>query len=102
MRDPVVWGCDLEHNPALAVHSESLIPSPEITVISLDLGTEAIRAVLGGLRFPAPRWRIIAQAQHWGAGHLFLDELGQLPEGTYASLAELCAALKRQRAVPEP
>jgi hypothetical protein len=66
-------------------------------VISLDLHTEGIRVVFGGLRFPASRWQIIAQAQYWGTDHLFLDELGHLPEGTYASLAEVCDALKKQR-----
>jgi hypothetical protein len=70
-------------------------------VISLDLGTEGIRAVLGGLHFPAPRWLIIAQAQYWGADHLFLNELIRLPEGKYASLAEVSAALIKQRAMPQ-
>lgn len=67
-------------------------------MINLDLGTQGIRTVLGGLHFPAPRWLIIAQAQYWGADHLFLNELVRLPEGTYTSLAAVSAALKRQRA----
>lgn len=71
-------------------------------MISLDPGTEGIRAVLGGLHFPAPRWLIIAQAQYWGADHLLLNELVKLPEGKYASLTEVSAALKRLRTMPQP
>jgi hypothetical protein len=35
-------------------------------MISLDLRVEGIRSMLGGLRFPAPRWLIFAKAQSWG------------------------------------
>jgi hypothetical protein len=67
-------------------------------VIGIDLGAVGIREVLAGLRFPAPRWLVIAQAHYWGADAYCIQELNRLPIKTYQTLAEVAAALREQRA----
>jgi uncharacterized protein DUF2795 len=68
-----------------------------VAVISVDLDTVGIREVLAGLRFPAPRWEIIACAHDWGASRSCLAELTDLPAQQYHSLRGVSRALQDQR-----
>jgi hypothetical protein len=54
---------------------------------------ERIRQVLDGLSFPAARWEVLAQADHYGADSVSRAQLSMLPVGTYRGLAEVLAAL---------
>jgi hypothetical protein len=68
-----------------------------LAVISVDLDTVGMRDVLAGLRFPAPRWEVVAHAQNWGASHSCLAELTDLPARRYHSLRGVFHALQAQR-----
>ena len=70
---------------------------------------ERIGQVLVGLSFPAARWQVLAEADHYGADSVSRAQLSTLPIGTYPDLAEVLAALglfvsnRRLRAVrPAP
>ncbi len=65
--------------------------------ISIDLNTVGIREVLAGLPFPAPRWEIVAHAQHWGAAAGCVTELMQLPARDYRDLRDVVGALRARR-----
>jgi hypothetical protein len=65
--------------------------------ISIDPESVGIRDVLAGVRFPAPRWQLVAHAQHWGATPSCITELVALPVRDYRSLADVAAAIAQQR-----
>ena len=67
--------------------------------INLALSGVGIRDVLRGLEFPAPRWRIVAHAQHWGAVDGFIAELMQLPIREYRDLCDVATTLGDRRRV---
>ena len=50
---------------------------------------DRLRFVLNGTSFPAHRWELIAQAEHYGADARTLRELHQLEQRRYASLTEI-------------
>ena len=52
-----------------------------------------IGQVLDGLSFPAARWQVLAQADHYGADSVSRAQLSNLPVRTYPDLAEVLAAL---------
>lgn len=57
---------------------------------------EQLRSVLSELRFPAPRWRILAEASHRGLSPLQCHQLGvELPERVFAHLSEVVATVVR-------
>jgi len=68
-----------------------------VAEISVDLSGVGIREVLSGLGFPAPRWRIVAHAQYWGADDRFVAELMQLPIREYRDLGDLATTLDDRR-----
>lgn len=75
--------------------------------ISIDPDSVGIRDVLAGVRFPAPRWQLVAHAQHWGATPSCITELVTLPVRDYRNLHDVAAAIAQQRSVsaqrpPEP
>lgn len=53
--------------------------------------------VLDGLRFPVPRWRVLAQADAWGVGGSLRLWLTDLPEGSYAGVHTVVAEIRRSR-----
>lgn len=70
---------------------------------------ERIGQVLVGLSFPAARWQVLAEADHYGADSVSRAQLLTLPVRIYPDLAEVLAALglfvanRRLRAVrPAP
>jgi hypothetical protein len=65
--------------------------------ISIDPDSVGIRDVLAGVRFPAPRWQLVAQAQHWGATPSCITELVTLPVRDYRNLHDVAAAIAQQR-----
>jgi hypothetical protein len=67
--------------------------------INLALSGVGIREVLRGLDFPAPRWRVVAHAQHWGATDGFIAELLQLPIREYRDLGDVATTLGDRRRV---
>ena len=52
-----------------------------------------VNRVLAGLRFPAPRWRILAQAELYGVDGMTHERLIQLPERMYRDSEEVASAL---------
>ncbi|GAA5147549.1 hypothetical protein GCM10023321_08550 [Pseudonocardia eucalypti] len=56
-----------------------------------------IHQVLADLRYPAERWRVIAEAQHYGAGSACMTRLMRLPERTYAGIEEITRELLDKR-----
>lgn len=75
--------------------------------ISIDPDSVGIRDVLAGVRFPAPRWQLVAHAQHWGATPSCITELVGLPVREYRNLNDVAAAIAQQRSSgaggpPEP
>jgi hypothetical protein len=54
---------------------------------------ERIGQVLDGLSFPAARWQVIAQADHYGSDSVTRAQLIGLPVRTYADLGAVLAAL---------
>lgn len=66
--------------------------------INIDPDEVGIRDVLAGVRFPAPRWQLVAHAQHWGATPSCITELVTLPIRDYRSLDDVAAAIAQQRA----
>jgi hypothetical protein len=59
---------------------------------------QRLRHVLAGLSFPARRWEVIAEAEHYGADAHTRRELRALPEGRFESFAALLWALERAQA----
>lgn len=62
-----------------------------------DLDKDGLRDVLEGLNFPARRWQLIAQAQHYGAHSACTRELSRLPAREYTSLGDVAAHVMAQR-----
>jgi hypothetical protein len=67
-----------------------------------------IAQVLDGLRFPAARWQVIAQADYYGADAVTRAQLVTLPVGAYTDLGAVLVALgllvpdrRRRTALPE-
>lgn len=52
-----------------------------------------IGQVLAGMTYPAAKWQIVAQADHYGADAVTTAQLWSLPAATYADLAAVCVAL---------
>ncbi|MEU7818280.1 DUF2795 domain-containing protein [Pseudonocardia sp. NPDC049154] len=52
-----------------------------------------IGQVLAGLTYPAAKWQIVTQADHYGADSLTTAQLWSLPVGTYPDLAAVGVAL---------
>lgn len=48
---------------------------------------ESLQQILSGLRFPARRWEVIAEADAWGVGGPLRQAISRLPDGNYPSLA---------------
>ena len=65
--------------------------------ISINPDSVGIRDVLAGVRFPAPRWQLVAHAQHWGATPSCITELVTLPVREYRNLSDVAAAIAQQR-----
>ncbi|GAA4558017.1 DUF2795 domain-containing protein [Pseudonocardia xishanensis] len=52
-----------------------------------------IGQVLAGMAYPAAKWQIVAQADHYGADAVTTAQLWSLPSGTYRDLAAVCVGL---------
>jgi hypothetical protein len=88
------------HGQCIEQRETSALPRAETTLmaeISLTLSGVGIRDILSGLGFPAPRWRIVAHAQHWGATDGFISELMQLPIRDYRDLGDVATTLDDRR-----
>jgi hypothetical protein len=59
---------------------------------------QRLRHVLAGLAFPAQRWQVIAEAEHYGADARTRQELRVLPDARFESYAALLWALERATA----
>jgi hypothetical protein len=67
------------------------------TATRIDTGTGRVASTLAGLRFPAMRWQLIAEADYYGADAITRDELAGLPAQLYQDLATVTAALAAVR-----
>jgi hypothetical protein len=56
-------------------------------------GAQRITQVLAGLRYPAAKWQILAEADHYGADSTSLAQLWTLSAGTYRNLGSVLAEL---------
>jgi hypothetical protein len=63
-------------------------------VSELDKLTLRVAAVLEQLRFPAVRWQIIAEADHYGADWRTRTELERLPAGNYLDVAAVVSMIR--------
>lgn len=54
----------------------------------------AVRPVLAGLRFPARRWQVLAEADAWGASGPIRHLISCLPEGCYRDLDTVVDVLR--------
>jgi hypothetical protein len=74
-------------------------PPPHVTQLR-----ESLAHVLSGLRFPARRWEVIAEADSWGVGGPLRQAIGRLPDGNYPSLAVVIDVLTGPagRIAPDP
>ncbi len=65
---------------------------------------ESLHQVLSGLRFPARRWEVIAEADAWGVGGPLRQAIGRLPDGNYPSLGVVVDVLTGPagRTAPDP
>ncbi|MDQ4117838.1 MAG: hypothetical protein M3235_12855, partial [Actinomycetota bacterium] len=58
---------------------------------------ESLHIVLAGLRLPAPRWQVIAEADAWGVSGTLRRALNLLPESSYPSLDAIADMLLHGR-----
>lgn len=88
------------HPAGTPVPTPPVRPAPPGNVTQLR---ENLRHVLSGLRFPARRWEVIAEADSWGVGGPLRRAIGRLPDGSYPSLAVVIDVLTGPagRAAPE-
>lgn len=56
-----------------------------------------IHQVLADLRYPAERWRVIAEALYYGAGSACITRLMRLPVRSYAGIEEITRELLDRR-----
>jgi hypothetical protein len=64
-----------------------------------------IATALAGVSYPAQRWQLLAQADHYGVGGHIRADLGRLPGRAYPSLEAVIAtltAIAASRPVAEP
>jgi hypothetical protein len=73
-----------------------------VTNSEVDVDKAGIRDVLDGLRYPAERWELIAQAQNYGAHSACTRELSLLPVREYTSLWDVAAQVAARRAELRP
>ena len=52
-----------------------------------------ISQVLAGLRYPAARWQVLAEADHYGADSASRAQLWALPTGVYDDLSSVLVEL---------
>lgn len=85
--------------PAPAPQPPAPAPSAHVTQLR-----ESLHHVLSGLRFPARRWEVIAEADAWGVGGPLRQTIGRLPDGNYPSLAVVVDVLTGPagRTAPDP
>ncbi|MDQ4115892.1 MAG: DUF2795 domain-containing protein [Actinomycetota bacterium] len=77
----------------------SVRPAPSAHATQLR---ENLQHVLSGLRFPARRWEVIAEADAWGAGGPLRQAIARLPDGSYPSLAVVVDVLTGPAGRPGP
>jgi hypothetical protein len=60
-----------------------------------DISADAqrISQVLAGLRYPAARWQVLAEADHYGADSASRAQLWTLPAGVYEDLSSVLVEL---------
>lgn len=69
---------------------------------------DSLGPVLAGLRWPAFRWQVLAEAEAWGVSGVVREQLVPLPDGRYPSLEiilEVLVAAARgriRRPAPDP
>jgi hypothetical protein len=54
---------------------------------------QRISQVLAGLRYPAARWQVLAEADHYGADSASRAQLWALPPGVYDDLSSVLVEL---------
>jgi hypothetical protein len=54
---------------------------------------QRISQVLAGLRYPAARWQVLAEADHYGADSASRAQLWALPTGVYDDLTSVLVGL---------
>lgn len=60
----------------------------------------ALRLMLAEVAFPAPTWRLVAQAQSWGAAEQCVTQLLALGPRCYDSAEEVLSSLGQPRPIP--
>lgn len=94
--------------PARPVHGERRVPAPPpvppAPSAHIPQLRESLHHILSGLRFPARRWEVIAEADAWGVGGPLRQAIGRLPDGNYPSLAVVIDVLTGPagRTAPDP
>ncbi|MEJ8279968.1 hypothetical protein [Pseudonocardia spirodelae] len=87
--------------PSLPVPPDrTLPPSTE-----LERLRENLARVLAGLRWPAHRWQVLAEAEAWGVSGVVRQQILPLPDGRYPSfesVVDVLTAAARGRLRPLP
>ncbi|MER7438456.1 hypothetical protein ACFU8R_05155 [Pseudonocardia alni] len=108
MSAPPVPGRALRPVPApVPAARTALSPVDPLPVSSGDLERlrENLGRVLAGLRWPAHRWQVLAEAEAWGVSGVVRQQLLPLPDGRYPSfeaVVEVLTAAARGRLRPVP
>lgn len=105
-----VPGRTLRPVPAPVARARAALPPPDPRPVSsadLERLHENLRRVLAGLRWPAHRWQILAEAEAeaWGVSGLVREQLVPLPDGRYPSfesVVEVLTAAAHDRLRPAP
>lgn len=90
--------------PGRPARTPAQAPAGEAPPAHVTQLRESLRHVLSGLRFPARRWEVIAEADSWGVGGPLRQAIGRLPDGSYPSLGVVLDVLTGPagRAAPDP
>lgn len=103
-----VPGRTLRPVPAPVARARTALPPADPRPVSsadLERLHENLRRVLAGLRWPAHRWQILAEAEAWGVSGLVREQLVPLPDGRYPSfesVVEVLTAAAHDRLRPAP
>lgn len=95
-----VPGRTLRPVPAPVARARTALPPADLERLH-----ENLRRVLAGLRWPAHRWQILAEAEAWGVSGLVREQLVPLPDGRYPSfesVVEVLTAAAHDRLRPAP
>jgi hypothetical protein len=66
---------------------------PGVDGQKVEADVQRIAQVLAGLAYPAAKWQVLAEADHYGADSASRRQLWTLPAGSYRNLAAVLVEL---------